>query len=174
MEDWREGEWVWKWRWNRELLGHDHTVLQELIELLKKKKLKQRKQDQWRWRHNSMGSYATKSAYNELSNDTRQLDLVQYSRIWNKDVPLKVSAFAWKALQNRIPTRDNLQKEVLWELNLISLVFCADTTRNLLTTYSSRVQQGGRFGNHAVRGGVSNLLHQMKDGAIFNNIWVWF
>ncbi|GLT75044.1 hypothetical protein SLA2020_467970 [Shorea laevis] len=33
--------------------------------------------------------------------------------LWNKSVPLKVVAFAWKALQDRIPIVDNLAKKGL-------------------------------------------------------------
>lgn len=33
-----------------------------------------------------------------------------YKLLWNNVVPLKVSAFAWNAIQNRMPTKQNLLK----------------------------------------------------------------
>ncbi|GKV14191.1 hypothetical protein SLEP1_g25095 [Rubroshorea leprosula] len=106
MGEWRDGEWNWKWCWRRELLGREHTSLQDLKELLQGSKLAKGKQDSWRWRHNPEGTYSTKFAYNILNSNNTEPTTNQFNMLWNKKVPLKVSAFVWKALQNRIPTGD--------------------------------------------------------------------
>ncbi|GLT67323.1 hypothetical protein SLA2020_396400 [Shorea laevis] len=124
--EWREGEWFWKWRWRRELLGREYSILQELNGILESKKLIQGQKDQWKWRHDTKGNYSTISAYRALSSSTRELDSKKYKMLWNNNVPLKVSALAWKILQNRIPTGDNLIKRGITRTrNDFACVFCS-------------------------------------------------
>lgn len=48
------------------------------------------------------------------------------SRIWHCDVPSKISIFAWRLLQSRLPTRDMLlSRGVLNANSNISCVFCS-------------------------------------------------
>ncbi|GKV36813.1 hypothetical protein SLEP1_g44904 [Rubroshorea leprosula] len=58
--------------------------------------------------------------------------------LWNKTVPLKVAAFAWKVLQERIPTVDNLAKRGLHKEREEGLcVLCGvvpETKKHLLFT----------------------------------------
>ncbi|GLT28862.1 hypothetical protein SLA2020_037660 [Shorea laevis] len=82
------------------------------------------------------GKYPVSSAYN-LLNTTPIPDLPgDYILIWNRRVPLKVAAFAWKVMQNRIPTKDNLQKQgVLGSEEDQSCVLCgkkAESVNHLL------------------------------------------
>jgi len=52
--------------------------------------------------------YTVQSAYNFLNaNVTADLP-VSVSSLWHKDVPLKVTLFAWRLFRNRLPTKDNL------------------------------------------------------------------
>jgi len=43
---------------------------------------------------------------------------VSVSSLWHKDVPLKVTLFAWRLFRNRLPTKDNLfvDRSLLWML----------------------------------------------------------
>ncbi|GLU23479.1 hypothetical protein SLE2022_394790 [Rubroshorea leprosula] len=131
MGEWRDGEWNWKWCWRRELLGRQHTFLQDLKELLQGSKLAQGKQDSWRWRHNPKGTYSTKSAYTILNSNSTEPTTKQFNMLRNKKVPLKVSAFVWKALQNRIPTGDNLLKRgIVGTKDDFLCIFCGKHTES--------------------------------------------
>ncbi|GLU12194.1 hypothetical protein SLE2022_288940 [Rubroshorea leprosula] len=110
MGEWRDGEWTWNWGWRRELMGREHSLLQDLEKLLKECKLMKGKQDFWSWKHDSKGNYSTKSAYSLLNISIEEPGSIQFNKIWNSTVPLKVSAFVWKLLQDRIPTGESLLK----------------------------------------------------------------
>ncbi|GLT27676.1 hypothetical protein SLA2020_026570 [Shorea laevis] len=90
-------------------------MLQELSISLENQKSKLGKDDRWIWRHDSKGCYTVASAYKVLSSIQCSRDSKRYKLLWNKTVPLKVVAFAWKALQlqERIPTVDNLAERGL-------------------------------------------------------------
>jgi len=52
--------------------------------------------------------FSVRSAYNWLTVQLSIASSVAASSIWNKDVPLKVSVFAWWLFRDRLPTKDNL------------------------------------------------------------------
>ncbi|GKV05161.1 hypothetical protein SLEP1_g17203 [Rubroshorea leprosula] len=117
MGQWNNGEWTWTWRWRRNLFVWETNLLQELCSMLEGIKLTQGKEDNWMWKHNSKGSYTVRSAYNIINQNQESRQDAQYKLIWDNKLPLKISAFAWKALQNRISTKDNLLKRGLIEDN---------------------------------------------------------
>ena len=45
-----------------------------------------------------------------LTPTSNNLSAIHTSEIWNKEVPLKISLFAWRLLRDRLPTTDNLIK----------------------------------------------------------------
>lgn len=45
-------------------------------------------------------------------------------KVWNKLVPLKVTSFAWRLLQNRIPSCDNLYRRGIISQEHLKYVFC--------------------------------------------------
>lgn len=62
--------------------------------------------------HRSHGNYSSKSAYEEIkkrANSKRTSDGL-LKKVWCRSAPSKASAFAWKLLLNKIPTRQNLKK----------------------------------------------------------------
>ncbi|GKU97686.1 hypothetical protein SLEP1_g10796 [Rubroshorea leprosula] len=126
LENWC-GEVSFKEKFNR-LFRLAENKDKELIALLREIKLKQGQPDQWRWKHDPKGIYSTKSAYNILNTNTSNQSLSHFKLLWNNKVPLKVSAFAWKALHNKIPT---------------------DITRKLLAISFLHATRAGEFGNRA-------------------------
>jgi hypothetical protein len=66
--------------------------------------------DHWLWRHDIIGGYSVRGAYNWLTTiDALDTDPTSYL-IWHKQVPLKVSVLAWRLLRNRVRTKDNLAR----------------------------------------------------------------
>lgn len=60
--------------------------------------------DKWVWVLESSGEYFVKSAYKALMDKHIAATNIFLNRVWNKLVPLKVSAFAWKLAQDKIPS----------------------------------------------------------------------
>ncbi|GAU11113.1 hypothetical protein TSUD_197370 [Trifolium subterraneum] len=107
---WDMGGGGWSWRrplfvWKEELLagccGIFHNVILQPNEL-----------DRWHWRSLNSDVFTVKGAYQTLTRAEEEAEPMLNSTelVWNKVVPVKVSVFAWRFMENRIPTRDNLFK----------------------------------------------------------------
>ena len=73
--------------------------------------------DKWTWKHDSVEDYTVKGvlmATNELS-IKMHLEL-----IWSKLVPLKVTLFAWRTINDIIHTKDNLRRKEVFPANSIT------------------------------------------------------
>ncbi|GKV33735.1 hypothetical protein SLEP1_g42199 [Rubroshorea leprosula] len=138
--EWSDGEWIWRWSWRRNLFAWECDLLQELMDLLQRRQPRQGGADYWMWNMDSKGKYTMKSAYRMLQSRLFPGRSINYKMIWNKMVPLKVSGFAWKATQNRIPTKDNLAKRGLRNVeDDLSCPLCGmqqESTNHLLFTCS--------------------------------------
>ncbi|MCI64593.1 cysteine-rich receptor-like protein kinase, partial [Trifolium medium] len=61
--------------------------------------------DRWQWQPDPDRGYSIRGAYQLLISQQRiDLDAVE-ELIWHKQVPLKVSIFAWRLLRDRLPTK---------------------------------------------------------------------
>lgn len=87
------------------------------------------------------GVFETKRMNNSIPQFTSSSEEAYFpwSRIWREAVPSKVSAFSWKALRNRIPSRENLCKRgVVFSTDSILCPCCAsmvETSSHLLITH---------------------------------------
>ncbi|GKV30550.1 hypothetical protein SLEP1_g39351 [Rubroshorea leprosula] len=113
MGEWRNGEWIWKWRWSRELLGREVTLVQDLNSLLHGSKLEQGKQDSWRWKHESKGSYSTKSAYILLNSSNRETDARRFTYEW-WGLQAVFTCEGWKHLQQHMGMVQNKKVKEIW------------------------------------------------------------
>jgi len=74
--------------------------------------------DRWIWHLHASSSYNVTIAYNHMLTSTSNNVVVTHiTDIWNKEVPLKISLFAWRLLRDRLPTTDNLIKRHILHLN---------------------------------------------------------
>ena len=64
--------------------------------------------DRWRWLLDPVNGYSVKGTYNFLTTADESIARGLFNDVWHKNVPLKVSIFAWRLLRNRLPTKDNL------------------------------------------------------------------
>jgi len=64
--------------------------------------------DKWVWRHDSADGCSTKVTYQILTPIEQLYNNIHSNIIWNKVVPLKMSLCAWKTINQRISTKDNL------------------------------------------------------------------
>ncbi|MCI01485.1 heat-shock protein, partial [Trifolium medium] len=103
---WEAGGEAWAWRrqlwvWEEEMLGECQALLHNLL-------LQAQSPDIWQWHPDPAKGYSVRGAYQMLtSQDSVTLDAVE-DLVWHKQVPLKVSIFAWRLLRDRLPTKSNL------------------------------------------------------------------
>jgi len=80
--------------------------------------------DQWVWMADTSGQYSAKSTYGvmrgEISNGIQD---GTFEELWKLKVPNKISAFAWRLLRDRLPTRANLRRRQI-ELEDSTCPFC--------------------------------------------------
>jgi hypothetical protein len=67
-------------------------------------------------------SYSVSGAYHLLTHIVPLAVAAHNGVIWNKIAPLKVSLFAWRLLNNRLPTKDNLFRRGMTHLDSIQVV----------------------------------------------------
>jgi hypothetical protein len=110
---WVNGRWCWSIAWRRNLSVWEDELHVQLMEILLGASLSMTK-DKWVWSVEDDGVFSVKSCYSLLSR--RAVSLVDipavhnfvFQRIWKSVAPLKVNAFFWQALIDKIPSRSNL------------------------------------------------------------------
>jgi hypothetical protein len=112
--DWGVREAGWRWRrrffvWEEELhmeccAALDFIILQDAIP------------DSWRWLSDPNTGNSVSRAYHLL---THIVSFAHNDVTWNTIAPLKVSLFAWRLLNNRLPTKDNLIRRGMTHLDSI-------------------------------------------------------
>ncbi|MCI28010.1 70 kDa peptidyl-prolyl isomerase, partial [Trifolium medium] len=61
--------------------------------------------DQWQWQPDHVRGYSLRGVYQLLtSQESVTFDAIE-DLLWHKQVPLKVSLFAWRLLLDRLPTK---------------------------------------------------------------------
>ncbi|KAL8509574.1 hypothetical protein ACS0TY_016699 [Phlomoides rotata] len=102
--------WNFKGEWRRNLYSWEVEQLEELLVAAKRYLRSPMEEDYWCWKLTKDGQYSVRSAYQVLLNKNSEVNQQrkELGVVWNKLVPSKIAAFAWKLLQDRIPTMGNL------------------------------------------------------------------
>ena len=103
---WEDGGEAWGWR--RRLFAWEEDSVRECSSLLSNVVLQDHIQDNWRWLLDPVHGYSVCGAYRFLTSDAEPVVDGVYKNVWHKLVPSKVALFAWRLLQDKIPTRANL------------------------------------------------------------------
>jgi len=74
-------------------------------------------QDYWRWLLDPIHCYSVHGTYRFLTSYEEPVVDGFYNNVWHKLVPSKVSLFAWRLLQDRVPTRVNLVRRHVLQPN---------------------------------------------------------
>jgi hypothetical protein len=111
--------------WRRRLLVWEEDGVRECVTLLNNIVLQENIQDQWRWLLDPIHGYTVKGTYCFLTNSAVQVSTGAGLDVWHKCVPCKVSVFAWRLLQDRVPTRANLvRRQVLQTADILCAGGC--------------------------------------------------
>ena len=94
--------------WKRRLLAWEEECVRECYVLLSNVVLQDHIQDSWRWLLDPIQGYSVRGTYLFLTSDDEPEDRGVVHDVWHRQVPLKVSLFAWCLLRDRLPTKINL------------------------------------------------------------------
>ena len=89
--------------WEEELLGELRLLLQNVT-------LQVLREDKRTWRLDTSSIYTVRSAYNSMIAQVSIDHVPTTPSFWHKDIPLKVVLFVWRLFRDRLPTKDNLHR----------------------------------------------------------------
>jgi hypothetical protein len=110
---WRDGVWRWDLCWRRSFFVWEEQLVGELEAVINNVGIVDT-EDRWIWNPDIEGGFSVKSLYDYLDqfllphNTLTQLAKFAFKGIWKTPVPSKVAALAWQLMLEKIPTRDNL------------------------------------------------------------------
>lgn len=143
--NWVEGSWHWNLHWSRPLLEIEEERLEDLLRSLATTPLFEGRRDKWWWEPNAEGFYTVSSAYTLLQGLDEEEPILVFKDLWQVRAPSNAKAFAWRALQGRIPTKENLRKRgIIQDPDAVVCPFCStveETLDHLLfsCTFSTQV-----------------------------------
>lgn len=105
---WVDGRWNWKWTWRRNLYSWEQLLLEDLCKIIEVFSPQTNKCDTWGWNWEDNFKFSVRSAYRILAREPNDFQDRTYKMLWDMDAPLKMKAFAWRLIQDRIPTKCNL------------------------------------------------------------------
>jgi len=89
-------------------MAWEEESVRECSALLNNVILQENIQDYWRWLLDLIQGYLVHGTYRFLTSVAGPTVVSDCKDVWHKLVPAKASIFAWRLLQDRIPTRANL------------------------------------------------------------------
>jgi len=102
----KKGEKSFKtWVWRRRLFAWEEERVRECIALLHDYVL-----HTWKLLLDPIHGYLVRGAYRFLTTNDAPAARNVMNDLWYKNIPSKVSLFAWRLFRNRLPTRDNLAR----------------------------------------------------------------
>jgi hypothetical protein len=143
----------WTLTWRQRLFVWENNLLEEFMLLLNPVSMSLQ-EDQWVWRPDDGGNFSVKSTYELVSNMLNMEPAISpeeatvFKVIWKCPTPSKVSAFVWKVLLDRIPTKVNLfRRRVIQANGDQACTFCGnclETSSHLLLycDFAIKVWQG--------------------------------
>ena len=91
------------------------------------------KPDKVKWLLTNSGSFSVKSLYHYLI--ARQV-VFPFKKLWRMKMPLKVKAFSWLVIKNRILTKDNLSKKGWKGAKFCEFCDCEESVNHLFFSCS--------------------------------------
>jgi hypothetical protein len=111
--NWENNIWRWSLTWRRSLFVWEEELRLEMLAELQGVVLSSIG-DKWIWSEDSGGVFSVKTCYDLLTRRVTHGSLFSedqkfvFRGVWKSVAPLKVIAFSWQMLLDRIPTRSNL------------------------------------------------------------------
>ncbi|GJT89609.1 reverse transcriptase domain, reverse transcriptase zinc-binding domain protein [Tanacetum coccineum] len=107
---WVNGGWCWVWNWTRNIRGRVCKEFEDLMGVLQNVVVSNNCRDKWRWLLDEDGEFKVKMLTRLIEEKCLCLESGGQETTWNKLVPKKVNIFIWRALKNRLPVREELDR----------------------------------------------------------------
>ena len=101
-------EWVWKIDWRRNMFEWEKNQEQDLLQLLGEKSVNMDNEDTWVWKDGETMVFTIKSAYKILKEDVQGEKGELYVSFWKIKAQPSALVTAWRVLEDKISTRENL------------------------------------------------------------------
>lgn len=133
MGYWNDSSWCWKFHIDADTLLEDPVATEEtftLIELLTNTSPTIDAKDTLRWWQNQEGCFSVKSYYNLLRDQDLEEVMETESkltlkRIWKINIPSRLKVFGWRAVLNKLPTKDqSVKREIILNEQQHLCLFC--------------------------------------------------
>jgi len=111
--------------------------VRECIALLHDSVLQEHTNDTWEWLLNPLHGYSLRGEYRFLTTNDALSDREVTIDFWHKNIPSKVSLFAWRLLRNILPTKDNLARRSILQNDDLA---CVDDCGNAEMTHHLFIQ----------------------------------
>lgn len=108
----RDGSWSWKLLWSKRLFSWKEELEEILMQLLLSGSVHQTRPDYWIWLGDPSCMYTVNFAYRLISENSLSVDAKFYRSLWDKNAPLRVTAFCWKANLDRTRLLETYTEEV--------------------------------------------------------------
>lgn len=121
-----------------ELRGRKVSMHNGFLDCINRFKILQDTKDSWSWKHSSNGAYCTKVAY-AISDSVStagaigvQQQVKVYKMLRKSHAPRRVQVIVWKILQQKLPTKVDLQSNHVIPNNVvIRCVFCGNDDEDI-------------------------------------------
>ncbi|KAH1197534.1 putative ribonuclease H protein [Glycine max] len=118
--------WEWQFLWRRSLFENEIESTVNFLKDIEGIHIQQQGSDEWEWLGDQTRKYSTRSAYNlilEASKGGQHQDWCK--ELWRIKIPSKISVFAWRLIEDRLPTRMNLHRRQV-QLQDLRCPFCRE------------------------------------------------
>ena len=118
--------WEWQFMWRRSLFENEIESVVNFLKDIEGIHIQQQGTDEWEWLGDQTRTYSTCSAYNlvmEASKGGQQQDWCK--ELWRIKLPSKITVFAWRLIEDRLPTKMNLHRRHV-QLQDLRCPFCRE------------------------------------------------
>lgn len=105
---WEEGNWSWIWNWRRILRGRAAGQFKDLLLTLQEFTPNEYSMDSWKWSATLNGVF-TVSCLSKMITSLIAASL-QQPTMWSRMLPKKLNSFTWRAVNELLPVRAQLQR----------------------------------------------------------------
>lgn len=103
-------------------MEREEERLEELMLSLATTPLTEGRRDKWCWKPNVEGFYTVRSAYSLLQGLEEEYPISIFKDLWQVRAPSNAKAFAWRALQGRIQTKEIMRKRGIIQCGVVPLL----------------------------------------------------
>lgn len=138
MGEWVEGKWQWGLKWRRNMFEWETQIFREMMHEIERIQILRGKGDKWVWKATNDEQFSIKSANESQFMQGESGEGKIFKKVWTLAAPSNILSFTWRAMLNRVKTKDNLRKRNCIQQGTNSLcVFCIEEEESLNHLMSS-------------------------------------